>query len=260
MSRLDFEQLDTENMVAILPIAAVEQHGPHLPVSVDTDIASGHIASTIKILPADLPVSFLPIQAVGKSNEHIQAGGTLTLSFDTAYRAWFEIAESVRRAGVKRLVIITSHGGNVTLMGTLARDIRVKLGMFVVATGWSNLGTPEGMYDPEELRVGIHGGDVETSLMLHLNPDCVDMSKAQNFTIKHRDRMNDFPALNGLGVLPFGWIADDLNDQGAAGDARPATAEKGQLTIDHRVERIVELLRDVSKFDMSILSDYGRTD
>jgi creatinine amidohydrolase len=260
MSRTDFEDLDTENTVAILPIAAVEQHGPHLPVSVDTDLAVGLVEATAARIPADLPATFLPVQAVGKSNEHIMSAGTLTLSYQTAYASWFEIAECVHRAGIRRLVIISSHGGNVTTMNTLARDIRVAFGMLVVATGWYSMGVPDGLYDPEELKLGIHGGDVETSMMLHLKPDLVDMNRAENFTIKHRANMNDAPALNRLGTLPFGWIADDLNDKGAVGDARPATAEKGRLTVDYQADRTIELLRDVSDFDLSILSPFGRED
>jgi creatinine amidohydrolase len=260
MSRTDFESLDTENTVAILPIAAVEQHGPHLPVSVDTDLAEGLVQATAARMPTDLPATFLPVQAVGKSNEHIMSPGTLTLSYQTAYACWYEIAESVHRAGIKRLVIMSSHGGNVTTMNTLARDIRIAFGMLVVATGWYSMGTPEGLYDQDELKLGIHGGDVETSMMLHLKPELVDMNKAENFVMKHRARMNDAPALNRLGTLPFGWIADDLNDKGAAGDARPATAEKGRLTIDYQADRTIELLRDVSSFDLSILRSFGRED
>ncbi len=259
MRRPEFEALGDDPGVAVLPIAAIEQHGPHLPLSVDTDIAEGMVAATVAKLPADLPASFLPVQAVGKSNEHIMTPGTLTLSFDTAYRAWYEIGESVHRAGVKRLVIVTSHGGNVTLMNTLARDLRVTFGMLVVATGWYSMGMPDGLYDPDELRRGVHGGDFETSVMLHLKPDLVDMSQAADFPMLHQQDPEKYPALNKLGPLPFGWIADDLNRSGAAGDPRAATAEKGRLTIDYQAEKFVELLRDVYGFDLSILSDYGRS-
>ncbi len=256
MSRGDFEDLDTANLVAVLPIAAIEQHGPHLPVSVDTHIAEGLVGETVRQMPDDLPASFLPVQAIGKSNEHIMAPGTLTLSWDTVYRTWYEIGESVHRAGVRRLVIVTSHGGNVTIMNTVARDLRAALGMFVVATGWFQMGAPEGLFDTEELHLGIHGGDMETSKMLHLHPHLVDMAKAENFTMKHRDRMADYPALNRLGTLPYAWIADDLNASGAAGDARPATAEKGRKVIEFQAARFLELLRDVANYDLSLMSPH----
>ena len=122
----DLAHLDPERTIAVLPIAAVEQHGPHLPVSTDTEIANGMVRETIARLPADLTALFLPTQQIGKSNEHIRSPGTLTLSAETAIRAWTEIGESVHRAGVKKLVMVNSHGGNVECIGIVARELRVR--------------------------------------------------------------------------------------------------------------------------------------
>ncbi|MEM8814055.1 MAG: creatininase family protein, partial [Pseudomonadota bacterium] len=100
MTTVEFEALDPERTIAVLPIAAIEQHGPHLPVATDAVIGEAHIERVVELLPSDLGVTFLPVQAVGKSNEHISSPGTLTLSWDTVTRAWIEIGESVARAGV----------------------------------------------------------------------------------------------------------------------------------------------------------------
>src|ERR1700683_2201781 len=135
---------DTARWIAVLPLAAVEQHGPHLPLGVDTYIAEAYLARVEKILPAELPVSFLPVQRIGISAEHLSYPGTLTLSATTAIAAWTELGESLARAGVRKLVLITSHGGNVAAMEIVARDLRTRLGMLAVTVGWHRLGYPGG--------------------------------------------------------------------------------------------------------------------
>ncbi len=116
--------------------------------------------------PDDLQPLILPVQSVGKSNEHLHAPGTVTLTAETALRAWVEIGLSVARAGLRKIVIVNSHGGNLDLVSILTRELRVQAGMLAVKCQWGAFGHPAGMYPPEELAYGIHGGDVETSLML----------------------------------------------------------------------------------------------
>jgi creatinine amidohydrolase len=246
----DFASRDMSRTIAILPVAAVEQHGPHLPVGVDTMIGQGYLDRVMGLVPADLDVLVLPIQTVGKSNEHLRFPGTLTLSAETAIRAWTEIGESVHRAGCRKLVFVNSHGGNVAVIDIVARDLRVRLDMLVVAAAWHKLGYPDGLYDADEMRHGIHAGDVETSLMLAFRPDTVRMDKAENFVPRTVAMERDLKHLRAIQPTGFGWMAQDLNPKGAMGDAASATAEKGAASADFGAAAFVDLLRDVDRFGL----------
>lgn len=247
----EFQGLDPARVIAILPTAAVEQHGPHLPVGTDTLIAEGMLAELrrqLRALPeTEAPeVRILPVQAVGKSNEHLWAAGTLTLSAEAALKAWLEIGLSVARAGVRKIVIVNSHGGNLDLVSILTRELRVRAGMLAVKCQWTGFGHPEGMYSPQELAFGIHGGDVETSLMLQFNPDTVDMSAARDFRSSAEGAV-----IPPTGALSYGWIASDLNPAGVVGNAAAAAAEKGRATAEHQVRGFVGLLRAVAAHPMA---------
>jgi creatinine amidohydrolase len=253
MTTLDFRESDTASWIAVLPVAAIEQHGPHLPVYTDACIAEGMVARSIELLPEELPVTFLPVQAIGKSNEHISSPGTLTSTWETTTRLWLEIGDSVYRAGVEKLIIVNSHGGNVPMVDIVARELRVRHGMLVVATAWSRLGHPEGIPTAEEALYGIHGGDVETSIMLHFRPDLVRMDKALDFRSTQLDFIDEFQHLRAHGPVQFGWKAQDLNPHGAVGNAATATAEKGQAVVDFQANAFVGLCRDVDGFDTARL-------
>ncbi|MES0811825.1 creatininase family protein [Roseibium sp. SCPC15] len=253
MTTTDFQAPNRKNWIAVLPVAAIEQHGPHLPLSTDTAIAEGQINRVLELLPDSLPVTFLPIQAVGKSDEHISSPGTLTLSWDTVTRCWIEIGESVRRAGIRKMVLINSHGGNVPILDIVARELRVKHDMLVTATNWLRFGQPDGLFPEDEFSYGIHGGDIETSLMLHLRPDLVRMDQAEDFTSEQQRFLREFKHLRGHGKAQFGWKAQDLNPTGALGNASMATAEKGRRSLDHAARGFIELLEDVATYDLDRL-------
>ncbi len=250
----DFLSPETASWIAVLPVAAVEQHGPHLPLSTDTTIAEGQVARVIELLPEELPAVFLPVQTVGKSDEHILSPGTLTLDWDTVTRVWIEIGDAVARAGLKKLVIVTSHGGNVPIMDIVARELRRRHGMLAVATSWLRFGQPDGLYPQGERAYGIHGGDIETSLMLHLAPDLVDMGAASDFRTLQLELLESAKHLRAHGPAQFGWMMQDLNADGAAGNAAAATAEKGRASLDHAARGFVELLADVHAFPMERLA------
>ena len=247
----EFEAIDPDRTIAVLPIAAVEQHGPHLPAGTDTLIAEGMLQTVIGLLPPDLDVRFLPVQAVGKSNEHLYAPGTLTLPAAVAIEAWTELGLSVHRAAVRKIVIVTSHGGNEEVMGIVARELRVRANMLAVKTSWTRFGLPEGLFSEREMRFGIHGGDVETSLMLHFRPDLVDMSAAKNFPSIAEEMATTNNRLGPTGTHAFAWIASDLNPRGVVGEAASATPEKGRATAEHQARGFLELLREVRAFPLS---------
>lgn len=236
----EFGAIDPERVIAVLPTAAIEQHGPHLPVGTDTMIATGMLDVLRARCPSDLDLRILPVQAVGKSNEHLHAPGTLTLTAEIALRAWVEIGLSVARAGVRKIAVVNSHGGNLDLVSILSRELRVRAGMLAVKCQWGSFGHPEGMYPPDELRLGIHGGDVETSLILAFRPDTVDMGAALN-----NRSSAQAGGISPVGPVSYGWISSDLNPVGTVGDASVATADKGHATAAHQVDGFVALLRQM---------------
>lgn len=246
----EFAAIDPARTIAVLPTAAHEQHGPHLPVSTDTEINLGLLRTVIAMAPDDLDFRILPVQAVGKSNEHLHAPGTLTLPYQLAAELWIELGLSVARAGVRKLVIVNSHGGNLDIIGIVARELRVRAGMLVAKCQWNAFGRPEGLFSAREGQFGIHGGDLETSLMLHFRPDLVDMDKARDFR-SSAEGMADFAWLRPTGGVSYGWIASDLGPHGTVGEAHRATAGKGAATARHQAEGFIALLRDMEKADLA---------
>ena len=255
MSWRDFAAADMSKIVAVLPVAAIEQHGPHLPVGVDTFINEGYLATAVKQIPDDMPVLILPIQAVGKSNEHIEYPGTLTFSLETITRAWTEIGDSVARTGCRKLIFMNSHGGNVPVIDVVARELRVRHRMLAVHAAWHRLGYPAELFSAQERAHGIHGGEAETSLMLAFRPKTVRMSEAQNFVSAAIGIEQEFRQLRVTQPIGFGWMASDLHPLGTAGDASKATAEKGEACARNGAGEFLDLLRDVLAFDLARLND-----
>jgi creatinine amidohydrolase len=250
----DFAALDTERTVAVLPVAAVEQHGPHLPLCVDACIAQGIVDAVLRRLPPTAPVLFLPLMPIGKSNEHLAFPGTLSLTAETLIRLWTEIGESVGRAGIRRLVILNAHGGQPQIMEIVARDLRVRLGMFVVAVNYWALGSPAGLFPDTELHHGIHGGSAETSMMLHLRPDLVREAERRDFPSRAADIAARFALLRAEGVgIGFGWQIQDLNADGACGNALDADGGRGRAIIEHGAGQFIELLGEVARFPLDSL-------
>ena len=251
MTTLDFAR-DTEGWIAIIPTAAIEQHGPHLPVGTDTIIAEGMVATVAERLPADIPASFLPVQTIGKSNEHIAFGGTLTLTWETAIKAWIEIGASVARAGVRRIVFVNSHGGNTAMLEIVTRELRVAHDMLAVHTAWFRFGDADLIGD-DERAIGIHGGTLETALIRHFRPELVRDEHVADFRSAQSTLIEERRHLRAHGAHAFAWKAGDLNPGGVVGDATAGTAEMGKTLAVHHADRFVELLRDIADIDLTVL-------
>lgn len=249
MSWADIASADTARWIAVLPVAAIEQHGPHLPLATDALIGEAYLSQVIRLVPPGLPITILPPLTVGLSTEHLAFPGTLSFSVSTAISALTEIGAGVRRAGVRKLVIMTSHGGNVEVSDLVARDLRARFGMLVVTCGWTRFGYPEGLFAASEVKHGIHGGDVETSLMLAYRPDLVAMPAARDATPASLAMETDFVWLGPHGPAGFGWMTQDLHESGAVGDARIASAAKGEAALAHGARAFIALLRDIDRFD-----------
>lgn len=244
---------DRAAWIAILPLGAHEQHGPHLPFDTDALIASGIVARLQQHLPADLPVTVLPVEPVGYSPEHLHVEGTRSLAYGAAIERWLGIAADLHRLGIAKFVMLNAHGGNAPLMTIVATEARTRFNMLAVATSWTRFGVPDGVISPQDKAIDIHAGDIETSVMLALYPDKVDMTRAADFPSRQSDYAHDFKHLRAYGPHAFGWTMADLNADGASGNAGAATAEKGEALIGHSVDGLIELLRDVDAFEVGEL-------
>ncbi|MEM7044441.1 MAG: creatininase family protein [Pseudomonadota bacterium] len=250
------EALDHAGTIAILPVGAIEQHGPHLPLGVDAMINQGILECAMASLPPGLQVLALPMQPVGKSDEHVSFAGTLTLSAETLIRVWTEIGQSVARTGIRKLVLFNSHGGQIAIMDIVARELRIKDRMLVMAHSWFAGGLPEGLFAEEEVRFGIHAGAIETSMMLHLRPELVDMAKAGTFEPLPATMVSEgYRRLSPVGQGRMGWMAEDLHPSGACGDAASADAERGRQLVEHAAKTLVELLIEVDRFPLERIAD-----
>jgi creatinine amidohydrolase len=249
----DFASLDTARTVAVLPVAAMEQHGPHLPLSVDACINAGVLAAALALLADDEPVLVLPPQNLGKSEEHIRFPGTLTIPADILARQWGEIGDCVARTGIRKLLFFNSHGGNPPVMDIVARDLRVRHGMLAVMANWYDLVPLENWFGAAELRDGIHGGEVETSVMLYLRPDLVDMAGAADFESSAAAMRGEFDLLSPTGRPSYSWETQDLNPSGAVGNAAAADAARGRAVVAAAAEGLAKLLREMLRAEVDRL-------
>ncbi len=236
--------------LAILPVAAIEQHGAHLPLGTDAIIADGMVETLLPLLPENWPVTVLPVLRLGRSIEHSDCDGTLDLGWETMTRMLIETGEGLARAGFRRLAILSAHGGNTPAMETAALELRRHRSMLVGTASWQRFGVPEGLLPPAEVASGIHGGAVETALMLHFRPDLVRLDATSRRESLHDELARSARRLTAHGRLGFAWMARDLNPVGTVGDARLATAAIGAAIARHQAEGARDYCRDLLDFDL----------
>lgn len=239
--------------VAVLPVAAVEQHGPHLPLSVDASLIEGVIDAALAQLPAELPVLFLPPQNIGFSVEHTNYAGTLSLQPSTLIALWTELGACVARAGIKKLLLLNGHGGQVSVMDIVARELRIKHGLLVYSASWFGLvdDAANQQFCAHEHRFGIHSGEVETSMMLHLAPETVHMERAQNFASSSEQRAGKYHFIGNGRSAKLGWAIEDYNPAGAVGNSAAATAERGAVMVQSAAQGLVRLLGEIHDLPLS---------
>jgi creatinine amidohydrolase len=225
-------------------------------------LADGIVAASLPHLAPELSVLFLPTQAVGLSPEHARFPGTLTLKTETVLRLWTEIGESVAAAGVRKLLLFNSHGGQVSVLDLVARDLRARLNVLVYSCSWFNLPLHDAqgqdlnaLFSAEEHRFGIHGGEIETSMMLALAPQRVQMDKARHFASTAQARAQQFPILGNGRSAKLGWQTQDYHPAGAVGNAAAATAAKGEALVQAAGLALAQLLAELDRLPLSTLVD-----
>lgn len=258
MSPVDQRTWGSRDPVVLLPVAATEQHGPHLPVSTDVDIGEGILASAQTALDPELPVFRLAMRPVGVSTEHADYPGTLTLSPAELEDDLVSQGVELASAGVRRLILFNSHGGNKAVVDTAALRLRSEAGMLVVKAHWFRFPRPQGLPFPDsEWTFGLHGGGVETAMMLHLHPERVDRHATGRFPSLGEDLAQEMAYLGPEGVAPFAWMARDLNPLGVTGDASIATPEAGRQLVEHYGGVLAEVIRDTLRFPLDRLARRG---
>ena len=264
--------------VAVLPVAAIEQHGAHLPLGTDAMLSDAMVETTIAQLgaraggpverfpaqapdspsqtarPEDHRVTFLSTLRIGASAEHSAFAGTLSLDWQNATATLIEIGSGLARAGFRRLVIVSAHGGNTASVDTAALELRRTNGLLVGTAAWLRFGTPAGLLPDGELASGIHGGAVETALMLHFRPELVRTGAIAAHPSLQDDLARSATHLRAHGKLGFGWMAGDLNPAGVVGDARLATPDIGAAIAAHQATAFCAYLDDMLAFDLNRLT------
>lgn len=254
MSTLEASTLAQQDAVVVLLVSAIEQHGPHLPLSTDHDIGMGLLEEAAGRLPSDFPLWVLPPQSVGSSMEHTGYAGTLSLEPELFIAVVRSLGEAVARCGVRRLVIHNSHGGNRSAIDLAALHLRRSCGMLVVKANYFRLPPPSELALPAaELRHGIHGGALETAMMLHLQPDAVRMDQATTAISLGQTLERDLRRLGPGGEASFAWLAEDLNASGVVGDALLANPAMGERLVQHYGAGLADVIRDAAAFPLAAL-------
>ena len=251
----DFDRIDVEKTIAVLPVAAIEQHGPHLPLATDALINAGIVRAALPQVPKTIAALILPPLDYGASGEHEDFAGTLAVEPDLLLNVWLNIANDVARTGIRKIVILNSHGGQKSVVDQLALNLRIAHDMFAVRCNYFAFGAPDGLFSSEEWSFGLHGGETETSLMLHLHPELVRVDRLKDFESVAQALAKKNKWLGAEKPIGFGWKAQDLNPAGVAGNAAQASAEQGATYLAHLGKSLAELLIEVAETPVGLIAD-----
>jgi creatinine amidohydrolase len=251
----ELESLDPERTVVVLPVAAIEQHGPHLPLATDAIVVDALVRHALATPRPAARVLALPTLTIGHSLEHASFPGTLTTSAETLLALWGDVARGVARTGARKLVVLNAHGGQCSLVDLVAVRTRAELGLLVVRANYFAFGMPAGLFGADELARGLHGGEVETSLLLHLRPELVRREHLADF----RPRRPAHPGAMLGPELPigYGWLAEDLNPSGCTGNAAAADAVRGAALYAHLCAKLDALIDTVASTPLAELLATG---
>ncbi|MEE4297514.1 MAG: creatininase family protein [Wenzhouxiangella sp.] len=231
------------NSVAVMALGAIEQHGPHLPLSTDLDIVNGLLERALAALQVAQPVFVLPAMALGASDEHGDFVGTLSLSAAQMSDVLARLGRAVTAAGIRRLVLVNGHGGNIGWMGPAALDLRRRHGMLVVKASYMQFSAPEDLLGAEELKFGLHGGQAETAMMMHLHPERIRSDKLSKFD-SVAERLPSDAVVGPESEASWAWLAQDLSPEGVVGRADLATAALGQRLVDFYAKKLTQVLSE----------------
>ena len=239
----------SERSIIVQPLGAIEQHGRHLPFDTDLVVATEVAEATVAEVGDALDCWLLPPLAYTKSNEHAWSSGTVWLSANTLLAVIDDIGRSVATLRARKLVFFNGHGGNSALLGVANRELRLQYGLltFLAHPGMPVDQGGAGSANADELGMGIHAGTDETSLMLHLRPERVDMSVATRNVPEWMAR-NSHVRFGGR--VGFGWLSNDFGPDGHIGDPTAATAERGKELFEGSVRAFGEALAEVATFEL----------
>jgi creatinine amidohydrolase len=249
LTAADVHALDKGQAAVAVVIGAIEQHGPHLPIGTDLALGSSILTLALERLDPSVQLWVLPPLAYGRSVEHESFAGTMTLSQETLGAVVHDIAASVARSGFRRLILFNSHGGNVSVLETVARDARRRTGQMVFPFSMFRIGLAYPPISDIEAAWGTHAGEWETSMMLALAPKLVDMERSQQ-AHGYATFANPPEHIGLLGPIPFAWSTDDVSATGAIGDPRSATVERGREIVELSVAKIALALDEICRFEM----------
>ncbi|NQW09940.1 MAG: creatininase family protein [Alphaproteobacteria bacterium] len=243
--------------VAILPVAAIEQHGPHLPLGTDAILTEGILQAALTRVPDEISVLRLPTQRIGVSVEHSNFPGTLSLPAEVVIAQWMAIGRAVARAEIKKLVILNGHGGQTGLVDVVATQLRAEHGLIVLRATTFRLMELGEVLEAREARFGLHGGELETALMMAIAPGLVRRDAMEDFRSTDEGITERFSLLEAEGAVGLGWMAEDLNPRGVTGNAAAATPEFGRAVLEATAERLATLITELHGFEWDPASRRG---